>query len=381
MLMFGRPKIPDPEVVLSLKKILAVLALALLLGACAERSDEGADNEAPAEDAAVTTAPDHEAVDLATALAQARGHAVVALELYEADDIDGATLHSSHPLAEILQPLGGELEEHGADVAALDEAFNNLAAAVAEGVDAGDVGEAVGEIEAATLEATDAVSEGTSEEPSFDGSVIASLLSDAAHEYAEAVAGDGSIALPEEYQDAYGFIGEARKIYDEVQADVEAASEEEAAEIEEAFEVLEGAFPAATIPDEAADAHEVEEAAALIGHELEETVGALPVEESDPEEVVANINALLDEIDSLYAEGETEEAAELAAEAYLENYEVIEAGVIQAAPEVNEELEPLLGADLRRQMQEGADPAEISEMIERARVLLDEALAAVEEGH
>ena len=69
----------------------------------------------------------------------------------------------------------------------------------------------------------------------------------------------------------------------------------------------------------------------------------------------------------------------LSAEAYLENYEIIEAQVIELAPEVNEELEPLLGADLRAEIQAGAPQEEIESMIERARELLDEALAAIEE--
>ena len=51
--------------------------------------------------------------------------------------------------------------------------------------------------------------------------------------------------------------------------------------------------------------------------------------------------------------------------AYLENYEVIEADVIEAAPEINEELEPLLGADLRAAIIDGAELAEIEAMVER----------------
>ena len=362
------------------RRFAVLFVVLLMLGACAEESDPEPTAEGDGTEAA-TVEVDHEAVELATALAQARAHAAVALELYEAEDVEGATLHAGHPLAEILEPLGGELEEHGAEVAALDEAFNALAAAVAAGGDASEVGEAVGLVDTATLDAAEAVSEGAVDDPAFDGSVVVALLGDAGHEYAEAVAGDGSIGLPEEYQDAYGFVNEAQTIYDEIRTTVEEADAEEAEEIEEAFAVLDRAFEAATVPEDPADAEEVEGAAELIGHELEEVVGALPLEDADPEEIVATINELLDEIESLYADGEAEEAAELAAEAYLENYEVIEAGVIQAAPEVNEELEPLLGAELRRQIQEGADPEEISSMIERARVLLDEALAAVEEGH
>ena len=105
-----------------------------------------------------------------------------------------------------------------------------------------------------------------------------------------------------------------------------------------------------------------------------------PVTESDPVAVVEEIDRLLDEILVLVEEGDREAAAELAAEAYLENYEVIEADVIDAAPEINEELEPLLGADLRAAILEDAPLAEIEAMVEQARGLLDEALVALGHG-
>lgn len=99
--------------------------------------------------------------------------------------------------------------------------------------------------------------------------------------------------------------------------------------------------------------------------------------ESDPEAVVAEIERLLDEIVTTYEQGDAEAAAELSAEAYLENYEHIEDSVVDAAPEVNEELETLLGADLRQQLSDGAPIEEIESMVARARELLQEALAAI----
>jgi hypothetical protein len=204
------------------------------------------------------------------------------------------------------------------------------------------------------------------------------LLTTSAHEYEEAV-GDKGVRLLAEFQDGYAFVQEAQRLYEEIASDVEAASTEEAEEVEEAFETLEAALPAPDPPAELADPLDVETAAKLIGHELEETVGAAPVEESDPEEVVAEIEGLLDEVVSTYEAGDADAATELAAEAYLENYEVIEAEVIEMAPEVNEELEPLLGADLRKRISEGAPVNEIEDMVAHAKDLLAEALEALEE--
>jgi molybdenum-dependent DNA-binding transcriptional regulator ModE len=123
----------------------------------------------------------------------------------------------------------------------------------------------------------------------------------------------------------------------------------------------------------------VTSATQLIGHELEETVEATPVEESDPEAIVAEIERLLDEIVETYQEGDAEAAAELAADAYLENYEIIEAEVIELAPKVNEELEPLLGADLRKQIREEARVEDVEQVVVRAKELLADALRAIEE--
>lgn len=102
--------------------------------------------------------------------------------------------------------------------------------------------------------------------------------------------------------------------------------------------------------------------------------------DADPVAVAEEINRLLDDILVLVEADDRDAAAELAAEAYLENYEVIEGGIIAAAPEINEELEPLLGAELRAAINDGTEPAEIEEMTDRARELLAEAVDALGHG-
>jgi hypothetical protein len=137
-------------------------------------------------------------------------------------------------------------------------------------------------------------------------------------------------------------------------------------------------MPSGEPTDSPAPLAEVEEQAQLIGAELVETVGARPVQESDPKAVQAEIERLLDEIVSTYEAANPDAAAELAAEAYLQNYETIEPGVIDAAPDVNSALEPLLGAELRKRIREGASKAEIEAMVRRAKQLLAEGVKALE---
>jgi hypothetical protein len=355
----------------------AMFIVGALLGACAEPESDttSAAGDAGEEASAV------EAIGFGEALAQIRGHHLVSLELYEAGDAEGAAVHASHPVDEILASVQSELDEHDPDIG------DEIAAALEEGLSAVTAGRPAEEVsaaydEAATLtqDALTAVVGEQAEESSYKGSVISALLSTAAHEYEEAV-GDNKIRLLAEYQDGYAFVSEARLLYEDIAADVEAASVEEAEEIEEAFDSLEAALPSPQPPAKLADKLDVESAAELIAHELEETVDAEPVEESDPAEVVEHIEELLTEIEETYAAGDAEAAAELSAEAYLENYEIIEADVIELAPEINEELEPLLGAALREEIQAGAPQGEIESMIARARELLQEALEVLEGGH
>jgi hypothetical protein len=345
----------------------AIVALVVVLGgACRGDSEEGGDADG-------STAVDAEAATLGATLWQARGHQLVALELLSAGD--EAAVHATHPIEEVLASVQGEVEEHGADSGALRTAFEGFQTAVTTG---GDAEAAADEARAAIEEAEAGVAEDPAD-PAHRGSVIAALLSTAAHEYEESIQ-DGQVVETVEYQDAFGFVQAGRELYEAIATQVEEASSEEAEEIEAALGELEAALAEPQPPATPASVEDVEQAAAVIGHELEETVGARPAETADPEEVFDQIDTLLGQILAEYEEGEAEEASELAADAYLENYEVVEADVIRLAPEVNEELEPLLAAELRAAMQEGVPVEELEGLVERARQLLAEAEAAVLEG-
>jgi hypothetical protein len=320
-----------------------------------------------------------ELISFGSALAQIRGHHLVSLELYEAGDVKGASTHAGHPVAELLSGVAAELEEHGgADVAEeLTTVLDRGPAAIAQKASAKELAAIYEETAVVTEAVADTLVGDDADTASFRGSVIASLLSTAAHEYDEAV-GDDGIRLEAEYQDGYAFVQESKRLYEEIAADVEGASVEEAEEIAEAYEVLDSAFASAAAPKDPVDKLEVSSAAELIGHELEETVDAEVSAAREPAAVAEEIEHLLGEIVETYRAGDADEAAELSAEAYLENYEVIEAGVIDAAPEINEELEPLLGADLRKAILDGAPVEDIEDMVERAETLLKQALDALE---
>jgi hypothetical protein len=358
-----------------LRWLLVVLLVPALLAACGQ--EPGPSLEATGGESRAAGSGESEAIGFGELLAQIRGHHLVSLELYEAGDEQGAAVHAGHPIHEILDSVSSELDETAPDIA--DELAEKLSAgeqAIADGAPADELAGIYAEAASITIRAEKAVVGQLVSDSSYAGSVIAAILATAGHEYEEAIGNDG-VRLVAEYQDGYAFVHEARRLYDEIATEVQAAAAEEAEEIEDAFEVLAGAFASPQPPNQPTDVVEVTSASQLIGHELDETVDATLVEESDPEAIVAEIERLLDEIIETYEEGDADAAAELAAEAYLENYEVIEAEVIELAPEVNEELEPLLGADLRKQIREDASVADVEQMVVRAKDLLADALKAI----
>jgi hypothetical protein len=356
----------------------ALVILLLFLAACGESRSTAPEPGAAEQTQEVATSA--EAIAFGEALAQIRGHHLVSLMLYRAGDDKGAAVHAGHPIAEILASVRGELDEHGGSLGGdLADVLQEGASAIADRKPPRELARIYQRAASLTHRAEDAVVE-RSGDPAYQGSVVAALLRTAGHEYDEAL-GESGVRLLVEYQDAYAFVSEAERLYGDFEAEVRSAAAEEADEIDEAFEQLKAALPSPRPPAAPADALEVETAAELIGHELEETVGAAPGEVSDPGDVASEIEELLDELVESYEAGDAAAAAELSAEAYLENYEVIEAEVIEKAPEINDELEPLLGAELRRRIEEGASVAEIRQMVARAKELLAEAIEVLEEGH
>lgn len=353
------------------------IALVLLGAACGDPGEAPSPGSNEAGSGTVTI--DAGAVGIGELLGQVHGHHAAALELYGDGDQTGALVHAAHPGHEILASVIPDISEADPDAAdELEATVEETRQLVEDGAEISEIEAAIEAAGAATDAAREAVAGDSDDDPGYQGSVIAALLTTSGNEYEEALVGGKEVKNLPEYQDGYAFVAEAKRMYDGIRSEVEAASTEEAEEIDAAFETLAAAFPSVSPPETLTSLVDVKAATDLIGHELEETVGALPVVQSDPPAVVAEINALLDELVEAYEAGDAERAAELSAEAYLEHYEVIEAAVIEAAEAVNAELEPLLGAELRSQIQAGAPVVDINAMVERIRELLDEALAGLE---
>lgn len=75
---------------------------------------------------------------------------------------------------------------------------------------------------------------------------------------------------------------------------------------------------------------------------------AEPLSPAQASKFFTNIDALLDQTVKVHAEGDTDQAAELAGQAYLENFEFLEHDLEEADHELNERIEGLLGPAFRK---------------------------------
>jgi hypothetical protein len=342
-------------------------AVAIGLAACGGDDDPTAGSGGGAVENAAGFTDDE--VALGEALAQLRGHHRASLEAYEAGDRETALVHAFHPVEEIIDSVRSDLDPGTAEElsAVLDESTGM----VHTDAPVDDLAEAYERAASLSEDALEASVGPGATEAKYVCSVAAALVNTASNEFEEA-APDGELVLSAEYQDGYAFIREAGSLVDPF------ASSQEAAEVTGRLADLEQLLPSLEPPESLPSTEEVDESAAAVVEGLAESFGATVPAATGPAEVAANIEDLLDEVQTAYEGGDAARASELAAEAYLENYEVIEAEVIELAPEINEDLEPLLGAELRRQIEEGASVEDIANLIAEARRLLAQAVEEIE---
>ncbi len=346
------------------------LALALALAACTPASTPlpTAALPTPAQSAAEAVFTEEDVRHI-VALAQMEGHLRVSLPLWEAGDYALASAHSAHPVAELFSIIEDELRQKKADVALTDalSAYNVVAGA------AGDAAK----VEAAHQAALDAVAAAEQAlvgplagEVAFQGEIIQGLLEGVEEEYAEAVS-EGQIAELVEYQDAFGFLTVAKGHYEAIEATVSAEHPKEHEEIEGQFVKLEAIFPGVTPPAQAADPEEVEEHIGEIVAELREAVGLREETAQSPAEIVAEIREKVAHSLEEYQEGKTDEAYELAASAYLDGFEKIEADMMaKGGKELMETLETQF-KDLRDGIKAAKPLADLEALAQEINANLD----------
>jgi hypothetical protein len=186
--------------------------------------------------------------------------------------------------------------------------------------------------------------------PAFNASVVGHLLRLAGHEYEEAVA-NGTIIEVVEYQDAQAFIHRAESIF---KSSVSRMNQTLAHEVEEVNEFFSNLNRAVNNRD---DHETVETTINGIIHELAEITGLSESQltgeeageaEQDPIAIINNIKSLLTQLIAAYRSQDYQGAESIAIEAYLENYENVEAPIAQQDQQLMEQTEVMLREELRQ---------------------------------
>ncbi|MCG3141549.1 MAG: hypothetical protein HDKAJFGB_02844 [Anaerolineae bacterium] len=350
----------------SLRWVALALMLALALAACTSNTPVA--TSVPPTSALSSLTFTEEDINRVTALAHMKGHLRASLPLWEAGNYTLASTHSGHPTAELFPIVEDELKQKQADVALKNalSAYNALA---------GTAGDAA-KVKAANQAALDAVDAATQalagplmNDIKFRGEVIRGLLGGVEGEYGEAVR-DGKLVELIEYQDAFGFFTVAREYYQTIQATVEAEHPNEHAEIMAQFAKLEATFPGVTPPAQVAAPDEVNAQLDIIMNALGKALGLSTETMKSPAMIVTEIREKVEQSLKAYQDGKTDEAYELAASAYLNGFEQLEADLLKKDTALVETLEVQF-KDLRDGIKSGKPLAELETLAAQINANLD----------
>ncbi|NWG47253.1 MAG: hypothetical protein HXY25_12000 [Alphaproteobacteria bacterium] len=198
-------------------------------GAGAGEGGEGEGSSSAADPATDTAA-------YLTGLSLMRGHLRAGIELYRLGAAEAALTHMKHPRDEIYTDLEPAFAARGA--AGFADALEALASGVRDGAPLAEVEAAYAQLLSAMDAAEAAAAPGRADR--FRSATA--LLRSAAEEYAVAYDDAGMLRDAHEYQDAYGFTGEARR-------QIEAAGGPEADEALAVVSALAPLWPALVPPD------------------------------------------------------------------------------------------------------------------------------------
>ncbi|MDQ3848129.1 MAG: hypothetical protein M3261_04140, partial [Thermoproteota archaeon] len=323
-------------------------------------SSNGTTGSMPNGTTTVTTTPNASNLTLAefaSNIEQIRGHLDQALINKESGNDILAEAHVFHPIEEIYSSIEEELTNRNSTInETLSISLQNLSSRVTTATleEVRDQIKSIsGLLNQSLIQAEGVPTTEFSSNPAFNASVVARLLHDGGHEYEEAVA-NGTIKAIVEYQDAQAFIHRAESIFKSTASKINQSMAQHVEEINEGFSNLNSAVGNKSEPvtvEASIDGitHELEEITGISESQLigEEQEGA-SAEEQGPIAIINNIKSMLTELIEKYRAQDYQGAESIATEAYLENYEYIEAPLAQRDQQLMEQTEVMLREDLRQ---------------------------------
>jgi hypothetical protein len=321
-------------------------------------------------------APNVTFVEFVSNIEQIRGHLDQALVNKESGNDTLTQSHTLHPIEEVYASIEEHLvSQNGTLNETLSVALQDLSSSVPN-VSAEEFG---GQIDSINMQLDNIVQTlvpgSELSNPAFNASVVARLLHIAGHEYEEAVA-NGTIIEIIEYQDGQAFIHRAESIFNSSASNINQSMANEVDEVNELFSNLN------TAVNNRADPGNVETTINGIIHELAEITGfsesqltgeEVGAEDQDPVTIINNIKSLLTQLIAEYRSQNYQGAESIAIEAYLENYEFIEAPIAQHDQQLMEQTEVMLREELRQMITDRVPIEQVEQHIAMINANLDRA--------
>jgi hypothetical protein len=327
----------------------------------------------------MANAPDVTLVEFVSNIEQIRGHLDQALINKESGNNTLAQTHSFHPIEEVYSSIEEQFVNQNSTLnQTLSTALQNLSSTVTTA----NLQDFESQIDYVDMLLNNSVqtlvpSSELNNNPAFNASVVGRLLHLAGHEYEEAVA-NRTIREVVEYQDAQAFIHRAESIFKSSAGRINQSLANEVEEVNEFFSNLNEAVnnrddPATVDTTINGIIHELAEITGLSESQLiGEEVGA-EEEQQDPIAIINNIKSLLSQLISAYGTQDYQGAESIATEAYLENYEFIEAPLAQRDQQLMEQTEVMLREELRQMITDRVPIGQIEQHITIINSNLDRA--------
>ena len=300
-------------------------------------------------------------IDFAGGLEEALGHFKALEDNLDDGDANSALIHATHPIAELYESMKPQLA--AADPAldrSVQTALNQLGDRTGPDVSRADAQAAIDAAKDVVETArTTVVGDYLSEKPDTKLKLMRGLLETSVAEYGEAVE-NGAITNMPEFQDGSAFVWRAEQIL---------AGIPDAPAMDSDFAAVKAAY------EQRVDPSEVEALTAKITDKIDSVVGS---SETSLSEYISNIRDMLEQARSEYARGNGADALSLATKAYLDNYEFLEAPLIQAGErELMEEVEIMIREELRSAIRNGSPAASISSQIDTVLSKMNDVEAAL----
>jgi hypothetical protein len=313
------------------------------------------------------------AITFKSNLEQIAGHLNAALMNKESGNNTLALAHAFHPVAEVytlIEPI----------IASTNSTLNQTLSAdlsnitdMVRFVSVNEFSDAVKDAKELLNQTSDAVVPSQLKDNlTFNIRVAIDLLYTAIGEYEEAIS-NNSIAQLIEYQDAQAFIARgidrAESIFEQESSQIPQNMTESVTEVRAMFSDLDNQILSIASPETVASTIQ-----GIVG-ELSEIAGITEpsTEANSPSILISNIRDLLDQAVTAYGNQNYSQAESLDIEAYLENFEYIEAPLADLDSSLMEDIEMMLREELRQQIQDRVPLQEIQQQIDTINNNLNDA--------